>query len=367
MVTENIIEFSGVSKQYREHNAETVEALQPSDLTIRAGEFFTLLGPSGCGKTTALRLMAGFIQPSAGEIRIGGKVMNEIPPYNRPVNMVFQDYALFPHLNVFDNIAFGLKIKRLPRTEIVNKVTQALQIVQLSGYDGRKPGQLSGGQKQRVALARALVNAPSVLLLDEPLGALDLKLRRAMQLELKALQQQVGITFVYVTHDQEEALTMSDRIAVMSNGRILQVDTPMMIYERPTTRFVADFVGETNFMNGEIASIVPGEHVRVMVGMNAVDVRHRHNGVKPGDLVTIAIRPEKMTLKSPAQQAEKLSATVSEVTYLGTDTRYIVEIPGGEKVAVRVQNTGIDRAPVYKVGDLVTVAYDLDDAQLLTS
>jgi len=367
MVNNNIIEFSGVSKQYRERTGETVNALQPSHLSIQAGEFFTLLGPSGCGKTTALRLMAGFIQPTDGEIKIEGKTMNNVPPYHRPVNMVFQDYALFPHLNVFENVAFGLKIKRVHKDEIRQRVLESLEVVQLSGFETRRPGQLSGGQKQRVALARALVNKPAVLLLDEPLGALDLKLRRAMQLELKALQQQVGITFVYVTHDQEEALTMSDRIAVMNQGNILQVDTPINIYERPTTRFVADFVGETNFLNGKIEKIIPGELVKVRIGNNPVEVRHRTNGVHPGDEVTVAIRPEKLTLMPPVYRSEKLMAKVSEVTYLGTDTRYIVEIPGGEKAAVRVQNTGIRHAPVYQVGDQVTVSYDLDDAQILTS
>jgi spermidine/putrescine transport system ATP-binding protein len=366
-MVKKLIEFSGVSKQYRERTGEIVNALQPSDLSIFEGEFFTLLGPSGCGKTTALRLMAGFVQPTDGEIKIEGIKMNNVPPYRRPVNMVFQDYALFPHLNVFENVAFGLRIKRIQKDEIRQRVFQSLDIVQLSGFETRRPSQLSGGQKQRVALARALINQPTVLLLDEPLGALDLKLRRAMQLELKSLQQQVGITFVYVTHDQEEALTMSDRIAVMSAGRILQIDTPMNIYERPTTRFVADFVGETNFLNGKIEKIIPGELVKVMIGANPVDVRHRTNGIRPGDLVTIAIRPEKLTLMPPTSRSEKLLATVSEVTYLGTDTRYIVQIPGGEKAAVRVQNTGINRTPSFLVGDQVTVSYDLDDAQILTS
>ncbi len=367
MVKNNIIEFLAVSKEYREKTGESVPALQPSNLSIYEGEFFTLLGPSGCGKTTALRLMAGFIQPSEGEIKIAGKTMNEIPPYHRPVNMVFQDYALFPHLNVFENVAFGLKIKKVNKDEIKERVNQAMEVVQLRGFETRRPGQLSGGQKQRVALARALVNKPSVLLLDEPLGALDLKLRRAMQLELKALQQQVGITFVYVTHDQEEALTMSDRIAVMSEGRILQMDTPINIYERPATRFVADFVGETNFLNGKIEQIIPGELVKVKIGPNQVDVRYRSNGVHAGDEVTVAIRPEKLTLIPPMSRSEKLAATVSEVTFLGTDTRYIVTIPGGEKAAIRVQNTGIRHTPAFQVGDQVTVSYDLDDAQILTS
>lgn len=281
--------------------------------------------------------------------------------------MVFQDYALFPHLNVFENVAFGLKIKKVSKEEVKQRVFQALDVVQLKGFEARRPGQLSGGQKQRVALARALVNQPAVLLLDEPLGALDLKLRRAMQLELKALQQKVGITFVYVTHDQEEALTMSDRIAVMNEGNILQVDTPFNIYERPTTRFVADFVGETNFLHGKIEKIIPGELVRVSIGNNQVEVRHRINGVHPGDQVTVAIRPEKLTLMPPLNRSEKMMATVSEVTFLGTDMRYIVNIPGGEKAAIRVQNTGINHAPAFRVGDQVTVSYDLDDAQILTS
>ncbi len=361
----NIIEFENVSKQYRERTGEIVNALNPSELSIQAGEFFTLLGPSGCGKTTALRLMAGFIQPTAGNIRIQGLAMNNVPPYRRPVNMVFQDYALFPHLNVFDNVAFGLRIKRTRAAEISRRVHEALEIVQLVGFNIRRPAELSGGQKQRVALARALVNQPAVLLLDEPLGALDLKLRRAMQLELKALQQQVGITFVYVTHDQEEALTMSDRIAVMSAGRILQIDSPQNIYERPTTRFVADFVGETNFLTGKIKNIVTGDYVKLAIGNDLVDVRHRTNGIHPGDTVTVAIRPERLSLAVDGEQGEQISATISEITYLGTDTRYLVTIPTGEKAAVRVQNAGMNRTSTYRIGDQVKLGYVLDDAQIL--
>lgn len=365
-MAKNIIEFENVSKQYRERTGEFIDALTPSNLSIFAGEFFTLLGPSGCGKTTALRLMAGFIQPSAGRIKIQGQAMNNVPPYRRPVNMVFQDYALFPHLNVFENVAFGLRVKRTQQAEIKRRVHEALEIVQLVGFDIRRPAELSGGQKQRVALARALVNQPAVLLLDEPLGALDLKLRRAMQLELKSLQQQVGITFVYVTHDQEEALTMSDRIAVMSEGRILQIDTPVNIYDRPTTRFVADFVGETNFLTGKIKNIVTGEYVKLAIGNDLVDVRHRTNGIHPGDTVTVAIRPEKLSLVDTDEKVEQLSATISEITFLGTDTRYMVVMPGGEKAAVRVQNAGINRAQNYRIGDQVKVGYMLDDAQILS-
>ncbi len=366
-MVKTIIEFENVSKQYRERTGETVNALQPAKLSIHEGEFFTLLGPSGCGKTTALRLMAGFIQPTSGKILIQGQAMNNIPPYKRPVNMVFQDYALFPHLNVFENVAFGLRIRRVQADEIRRRVHEALDIVQLVGFDIRRPSELSGGQKQRVALARALVNEPAVLLLDEPLGALDLKLRRAMQIELKSLQQRVGITFVYVTHDQEEALTMSDRIAVMSNGNILQIDSPENIYNRPTTRFVADFVGETNFLTGKIQSIIPGETVKLAIGKDLVDVRHRTNGIHTGDTVTVAIRPEKLALIANQGDVEQLTATISEITFLGTDTRYLVTIPGGEKAAIRVQNTGMNKMPNYRIGDQVKVSYVLDDAQILTN
>ncbi|PKN85351.1 MAG: spermidine/putrescine ABC transporter ATP-binding protein [Chloroflexi bacterium HGW-Chloroflexi-8] len=362
-----IIEFTNVSKQYRERTGETVNALQPANLDIYEGEFFTLLGPSGCGKTTALRLMAGFIQPTSGKISIRGQAMNNVPPYKRPVNMVFQDYALFPHLNVFENVAFGLRIRRTHAEEIRRRVHEALEIVQLVGFDIRRPSELSGGQKQRVALARALVNEPAVLLLDEPLGALDLKLRRAMQIELKTLQQRVGITFVYVTHDQEEALTMSDRIAVMSGGNILQVDTPVNIYDRPTTRFVADFVGETNFLTAKIQSIVPGETVKLAIGSDLVDVRHRTNGIHAGDIVTVAIRPEKLALIPNPQNVEQISATISEITFLGTDTRYLVTIPSGEKAAIRVQNTGKNKQPTYHIGEQVKISYEMDDAQILTN
>ena len=365
-MVKNIIELDKISKEYREKTGEVVQALHPANLAIHEGEFFTLLGPSGCGKTTALRLMAGFIQPSSGDIKIQGQSMNQIPPYRRPVNMVFQDYALFPHLNVAQNVGFGLKVKHVAKAEIEKRVSEALEIVQLSGYGQRKPRQLSGGQKQRVALARALVNRPAVLLLDEPLGALDLKLRKAMQLELKSLQQKVGITFVYVTHDQEEALTMSDRIAVMNQGRILQVDSPLNIYEKPNTRFVADFVGETNFFTAQIDQITPGEMVKVKLGEQLFDVSHRRNGIHHGDTVTIAIRPEKLSLLPSNANQNALKAVVKEVTYLGTDTRYIVDISAETQAAVRVQNTGMHRSPNFQVGEAVSIAYDKDDAQILS-
>src|SRR3990172_6065988 len=239
----HIVELREVSKQC----GETL-ALDHVTLRIRDGEFFSMLGPSGCGKTTSLRLMAGFDEPDAGEIWIGGKRQAAVPAHRRPVNTVFQSYALFPHMTVFENVAFGLEMAHVAREAIRRRVGEALEMVQLPGLESRRPRQLSGGQQQRVALARALVNHPQVLLLDEPLGALDLKLRKAMQLELKALQERVGITFVYVTHDQEEALTMSDRIGVMNGGRLLQVGAPDEIYENPAAEFVADFIGETNFI-----------------------------------------------------------------------------------------------------------------------
>ena len=236
-------------------------AVENVSLQIQTGEFFSLLGPSGCGKTTCLRMIAGFELPTEGEIRIGGNSMGDIPAYKRPVNTVFQNYALFPHMTIYENVAFGLEMKKVSRSEIKQRVNETLDMVRLPELADRKPRQLSGGQQQRIALARALVNRPQVLLLDEPLSALDQKLRKAMQLELKELQQQVGITFVFVTHDQEEAITMSNRIAVMNEGLILQVGDPVEIYERPNSRFVADFIGETNFIEGEVAEAAPDKTI----------------------------------------------------------------------------------------------------------
>ncbi len=244
------VELETVTKRYGD-----VVAVDSVTLNIAEGEFFSLLGPSGCGKTTTLRLIAGFEMPTSGSVRIRGREMGTTPPFKRPVNTVFQSYALFPHMTVTQNIAFGLEMSKVPRDEIKRRVAEALEMVRLPEMAGRRPRQLSGGQRQRIALARALVNRPQVLLLDEPLGALDLKLRKAMQLELKALQEQVGITFIYVTHDQEEALTMSDRIAVINQGRVYQVGSPLEIYEQPASRFVADFIGETNFLEGRVETV----------------------------------------------------------------------------------------------------------------
>src|SRR5574341_1077639 len=254
-MTEIAIEMRDVSKEFAGTHGETVLAVDHMTLEIRDGEFFSFLGPSGCGKTTTLRMLAGFELPTDGEIFIKGQPMGYTPPFKRPVNTVFQNYALWPHMNVFQNVAFGLEMARVPRPDIKRRVAEALELVQLTGMDKRRPKQLSGGQQQRVALARALVQRPAVLLLDEPLGALDLKLRKAMQLELKHMQQQVGITFIYVTHHQEEALTMSDRIAVMDRGRLLQVGSPREIYETPATSFVAGFIGLSNCLSGRIEAV----------------------------------------------------------------------------------------------------------------
>jgi len=340
------------------------------DLGIRSGEFFTLLGPSGCGKTTILRMIGGLETPTEGDVCIEGRPMRGVPPYRRPVNIVFQNYALFPHLTVAQNIAFGLSVKRVPKGEQEERVREALALVRLPDVGDRKPSQLSGGQQQRVALARALINEPAVLLLDEPLGALDLKLRKQMQIELKHLQQKVGITFVYVTHDQEEALTMSDRIAVMSEGSILQVGDPVSIYERPATRFVASFIGESNFLQGTVVEQVNGR-VEVAVAGHAVWARSpqgpvSNGSLSPGATITVAVRPEKLMLLHPAEaDVRALGGRVREVVYLGTDTRFVVALPTGESLAVRVQN--IDRRGLgeFAVGEEVKVAWAPEDAQVL--
>jgi spermidine/putrescine transport system ATP-binding protein len=256
-LTDYAVELRNVWKRFPDPAGELVTAVKNVSLQIRDGEFFAMLGPSGCGKTTSLRMIAGFELPTEGEVYIHGRPMGRTPPFQRPVNTVFQNYALFPHMTIGENVAFGLQMERVPKSEIERRVKEALAMVRLPGYEQRRARQLSGGQQQRVALARALVKRPEVLLLDEPLGALDLKLRKEMQLELKRLQREVGITFVFVTHDQEEALTMSDRIAVMSNGEALQIGTASEIYEQPNCRFVADFIGETNFLTGKVAGQNP--------------------------------------------------------------------------------------------------------------
>jgi spermidine/putrescine transport system ATP-binding protein len=361
------VEMMGVSKVFgglRGVGAD-VQAVHHMDLAIRQGEFFTLLGPSGCGKTTTLRMIAGFESPTEGEIHIQGREMSHIPPNRRPVNTVFQNYALFPHLTVAENVEFGLAVKHVSRPERQARVKEAIRLVQLEGLDDRKPGQLSGGQQQRVALARALVNEPGVLLLDEPLGALDLKLRKAMQLELKHLQTKVGITFIYVTHDQEEALTMSDRIAVMDGGHVLQVGHPIDIYEDPSTRFVADFVGETNFLEGHVEAVQNG-HVEVGIAGALVQARTPRRKLAKGGEVTLIVRPEKLALaRANGHQPGGMPGRIQEVVYIGTDTRYVVELSSGAKLVVRVQNDGTHHLGGYKLGDQVFVDWEPEDARVL--
>lgn len=389
------VELREVTKQFGE-----VTAVNAISLDIPSGEFFSLLGPSGCGKTTTLRMIAGFEQPTIGEIYIKGQPVAGIPAYKRPVNTVFQNYALFPHMTVSENVAFGLQMKNVPKEETTHRVAEALELVQLPAMGERKPKQLSGGQQQRVALARALINRPQVLLLDEPLGALDLKLRKAMQLELKQIQSEIGITFIYVTHDQEEALTMSDRIAVMDQGLVQQVGTPREIYEHPQNRFVADFIGETNFVDGRVGA----ENGFVIVDVGQVSLCGTADGrvLNIDQAVTVAIRPEKINLYPQGKvdiqhaglDAEELAAIIGndpsmktidmrdylsaerdnvlldgyieEAIYIGTDTRYRVNLDGGPDLVVRVQNYGSRYDTPFSVGDSVYVHWPAENAQILT-
>jgi len=346
-----------------------VVAVDRVSLQIYQGEFFSLLGPSGCGKTTTLRMIAGFEHPSAGEVLIEGRRMGHTPPFRRNVNTVFQNYALFPHMTVFDNVAFGLRMKRIPRDEIARRVGEALHLVRLTGMEERYPRQLSGGQQQRVALARALVNRPRVLLLDEPLGALDLKLRKEMQLELKHLQMTVGITFIYVTHDQEEALTMSDRIAVMNAGRVLQVGTPIEIYERPASRFVADFIGESNFLRGTVQAASSAAATIVIADRLPVEVPADRQ-LTVGQEVTVAVRPEKVRLV-PVEAPEAnglLHGRIEEVIYIGTDTFYVVRVSDDTTIRVRSQNdrNRLDGGLLLPVGTPVSLTWATDAARILT-
>jgi spermidine/putrescine transport system ATP-binding protein len=328
------LEFRNVTKDFG-----AVRAVDDVTLHVRRGEFISLLGPSGCGKTTSLRMIAGFERPTRGEIYLAGRLVGDTPPYRRPVNTVFQQYALFPHKNVTDNIAFGLRMRRFAAAEIAERVERMLALVELPGVGARFPHQLSGGQQQRVALARALINDPTVLLLDEPLGALDLKVRRRMQEELTRIHREVGVTFVYVTHDQEEALTMSDRIAVMNHGRIEQLDAPAAIYERPATRFVAGFIGLTNLLRG----VVEGRDGDALLVRAAAGARLRTEpaGVPvPGTEVEIAVRPEKvqMAVEAPRGADNCLEGRVTGFVYQGAMTEYQVALPCGQVMRVIAQN-----------------------------
>ena len=330
------VRLDRITKRFHE-----VVAVDDLSLDIERGEFFSMLGPSGCGKTTTLRMIGGFEEASSGTIFLGEADVTGLPPYKRDVNTVFQNYALFPHLSVFENVAFGLRRKKVTSDSISTRVREMLDLVELPGYESRRPAQLSGGQQQRVALARALINHPRVLLLDEPLGALDLKLRKQMQLELKRIQTEVGITFIYVTHDQEEAMTMSDRIAVMRAGRIEQLGTPEELYERPTTAFVAGFLGVSNLLDGEVAGR-DGSLLTVRLPDGTV-LSAPVDGTAPSGPVRVGVRPEKLKVDAGDQAAatdglNALSGTILDASYMGVSTQYLVQTSEGHRLTVYAQN-----------------------------
>jgi spermidine/putrescine transport system ATP-binding protein len=345
----------GVTKRYG--RATAVDRLS---LEIAAGEFFSILGPSGCGKTTTLRMLAGFIVPDEGEILLAGKSVTRVPPYRRDVNTVFQSYALFQHLDVAGNVAFGLRRRKVPRAEIARRVGRMLELVRLSDRASSKPTELSGGQQQRVALARALVNMPAVLLLDEPLGALDLKLRREMQIELKTIQREVGVTFVFVTHDQEEALTMSDRIAVLNEGVLQQVGAPAEIYNKPANSFVASFIGTSNLLAGAIED----GRVRLLGG---VTMELARGGPAAGSAVVVSVRPERIAFgEALTPGCVRLTAEVTDVVFLGATTHVSLELAGGQRlVAITTQVGGRAGAPALRRGDRVEVGWHPQDALVL--
>ena len=357
------IELRNVTKRFG-----TVTAVDAISLQIRGGEFFSLLGPSGCGKTTTLRLIAGFEQPTFGEIYLDSQAMGNTPAHRRNVNTVFQNYALFPHLSVEENIAFGLKMKRIAKHERERRVHDMLDLVKLTGYGKRRPSELSGGQQQRVAVARALVNHPAILLLDEPLAALDLKLRKQMQLELKSLQRTLGITFVYVTHDQGEALSLSDRIAVIQDGKALQVGTPSELYEHPNCHFVADFIGHSNFFSGVI---VESEGNQVSIGLSDIPtplIAQTNERLQPITQVTLAVRPERISLSltEPVEGLNQLRGTVEEIMYLGTLLQYTVAISKDLHVIVHQLSFGSQSVQRYERGVQVYLSWMPEHGIVLT-
>ncbi|WP_088228716.1 ABC transporter ATP-binding protein [Desulfosporosinus sp. FKB] len=343
----NVDKFYGANKVVKNLN-----------LQIREGEFLTMLGPSGCGKTTTLRMIAGFEAVTSGAVIIEGENVGNKAPYQRNVNTVFQNYALFPHMNVYDNIAFGLTEKKVKKEEIRQRVGEMLSLVQMDGYEKRMPSQLSGGQKQRVAIARALVNRPKVLLLDEPLGALDLKLRKQMQVELKHLQRQLGITFVYVTHDQEESLTMSDRIAVMNNGILEQIGPPDKIYNQPATKFVADFIGESNILEASVGS-VDGDSLNVIFETGSAEVSAA--GFSQDEMVYISVRPEKLKCSAAAVPGFNLRGTVKEHIYVGSIIKTIIELPNGQDLKMSL----LAGTPLIAPGEVVWVYWEKDGTVVL--
>lgn len=351
----HIVEIEGVNKIYG-----TNHVVKDLNLTVEEGEFLTLLGSSGCGKTTTLRMIAGFEEPSTGSIKVEGESIEEKEPFERNVNTVFQSYALFPHKTIFDNIAYGLKMKKVSKDEIKKRVTEMMALVQLEGFEKRYPSQLSGGQKQRVAIARALINRPKVLLLDEPLGALDLKLRKQMQLELKRLQKKLNITFIYVTHDQEEALTMSDRIAIMHDGVLDQLGTPTEIYESPATKFVATFIGETNIFDGTV-SFVKDDEVQVMVENGFIS--GKATGFHFGEYMTVSVRPEKMKYSDSPVDGFGITAVVKDYVYVGSVIKCIVSLPNGNELKIE-RLAGQD---LPAIGSHIYPYWNKEDAVLIHS
>lgn len=356
---EPILQISGVSKHFGAH-----QAVKDVSIVVRQGEFLTLLGPSGCGKTTLLRMVAGFETPTSGEIRIAGTRVNETPPYNRAIGMVFQNLALFPHLSVKENVSYGLRARRVPSETIRQEVAKALSLLDLGGFEDRYIQQLSGGQRQRVALARALVIGPDVLLLDEPLSALDLKLRRQLQLELKRIQQRVGTTFIFVTHDQEEALTMSDRIAVMNEGSVEQLGTPQAVYSKPTSSFVAQFVGDSNFLTGQISRKL-GDTTEVEIAtLNRTVVVSGSTECEVGQRVGLSIRPEHIRISSRTTNTQhSLQGVIQEHAYVGANTRYSISTETQLFVAL-VPNTSANDTP-FKIQQTVSIDWSDEDAALV--
>ena len=350
------VEIQNVTKRFGE-----VTAVDSVSLSVLQGEFLTLLGPSGCGKTTLLRMIAGFESPDLGAIILGGRDVTALSPHQRDVTTVFQHYALFPHLNVFDNVAFGLERRRVGRDETKRRVAAALEMVRLAGLEDRWPSELSGGQQQRVALARALVLEPRVLLLDEPLAALDLKLRKQMQIELKSLQRRLGISFIYVTHDQEEALTMSDRIVVMNAGRVEQIGRAEEIYERPLTEFVAGFIGVSNIIEGTIEQVT-GRHSMIRIGNNSVSVRA--DGARSRDRVRLLIRPEKISI-SPEHTESALEGRIESAVYLGESTQWKVLLGDGQAVTVLEQNREPFQSAQARIGQTVFLSWEPESAVVL--
>ena len=359
-----IVDIKGVNKIYG-----TNHVVKDLNLLVEEGDFLTLLGSSGCGKTTTLRMIAGFEEPTTGSITVEGEPIEDKEPYERNVNTVFQSYALFPHMTIYDNVAYGLRMKKVPKKEIKERVLKMLEMVQLSGFEKRYPSQLSGGQKQRVAIARALINRPKVLLLDEPLGALDLKLRKQMQLELKRLQKKLNITFIYVTHDQEEALTMSDRIAIMHDGVMDQIGSPTEIYERPATKFVATFIGETNVFDGTIRSIEGGKAV---IGIENGEVTSsgsveegdgKNTGFAVNEFVTVSVRPEKMHFSPKPVEGFTVPAVVRDYIYVGSVLKCIAVLPNGNEIKME-KLAGEELPPI---GEKVFICWEPEDAVLIHS